>query len=771
MATEESFFGKLAQRRIPQVLGIYLAGSWTALEFSQWAVSRFALSPHWEELTLLILLILLPTVLVLAWHHGAPGRQPWSLFERIFIPLNLLALPLILFYGYADKDLGKVVSTVMVRDAEGQTQTRVVAKSEFTTSLIVFPFRNLTGDPDLDFLSTASSEVLARDLGQSIFMVPMDVFMISKDIQRAGKSPAQLPLSLQLSLADKINRPFLINGSITREQDEYRLSATVYNVRNGKRVAEAKAADPDYFAAMDRVTETIMTRIASNVPEYIDYPIGDLYTDNWAAFRDYSLARALQSFGEQQKDAQPLYLSALERDPTFSYAAYITCLYLLQQNRVVEALKYARLAQQQRDYRLLEREKLSLTATQYFLDKQGDKAFATLDQWITLYPQDWMAYYLKAAFSLGTKRFDDGIANLKKVMEIDPSQQHHWDTIGDTYRNIGRYSEALDAYNRYAEAFPSNPVAYKNMGDLLRQQGKQDQAISNYQRALTLAPQDINVLWSLALTWARSGDFDEAEKLYQSALEQSRTPQDHYDAQLNLATFYWQFGKWQAAKALYLEAYADGFNKLSQGQSIMAESMNAWRYFLAGDEALAEATIDKSLQWADEHQEELIRINILIGKAELLNHQGQADQALELFDSVYLIARQYLENRSDVEIDYLKGRSWLALQEYDKAIAAFEPMMELYPDNLEVLEWPARAHLEAGHLEQAESLYRSILDMAPGYPEYNLAMAELLTRKQDFSGAKTFIDKALSGWQHADMEFPDLRHARKLLEQISAALN
>lgn len=48
---------QLLDRRVPQFVGLYLVGSWGFLEFLDWAVSRYFLSPALIDFTVALLLL------------------------------------------------------------------------------------------------------------------------------------------------------------------------------------------------------------------------------------------------------------------------------------------------------------------------------------------------------------------------------------------------------------------------------------------------------------------------------------------------------------------------------------------------------------------------------------------------------------------------------------------------------------------------------------------------------------------------------------------
>ena len=71
----KSFFRDILSRRVPQILGGYLAGGWIILEFMDWLVRRYPISPNLVEFCLVTLAAMTPTVLLLAYFHGKPGRD------------------------------------------------------------------------------------------------------------------------------------------------------------------------------------------------------------------------------------------------------------------------------------------------------------------------------------------------------------------------------------------------------------------------------------------------------------------------------------------------------------------------------------------------------------------------------------------------------------------------------------------------------------------------------------------------------------------------
>lgn len=107
-----SFLKDLLQRRVPQILGIYLGTSWAIVEFLDWLISRYSLSNAIPDIGLVILASFIPSVIILAYFHGKPGRDKWRRIETFGIPTNVIVSFLILLLIFKGKELGENSSPI-----------------------------------------------------------------------------------------------------------------------------------------------------------------------------------------------------------------------------------------------------------------------------------------------------------------------------------------------------------------------------------------------------------------------------------------------------------------------------------------------------------------------------------------------------------------------------------------------------------------------------------------------------------------------------------
>ena len=84
-----SIFSELLRRRVPQILAIYGAGCWTVVQIVEWIIDRYLISPHLTDLCLIGMLSFIPSIALISYFHGTPGRDKWHPIEKIGIPINI----------------------------------------------------------------------------------------------------------------------------------------------------------------------------------------------------------------------------------------------------------------------------------------------------------------------------------------------------------------------------------------------------------------------------------------------------------------------------------------------------------------------------------------------------------------------------------------------------------------------------------------------------------------------------------------------------------
>ena len=93
---KKSFIKILLERRIPQILGSYFIAGTSLIFFIEYLVDKYQFSSHYPALALFGLISIIPSVIILAYFHGAPGKDEWTKMEKIGIPVNILFIAVVL---------------------------------------------------------------------------------------------------------------------------------------------------------------------------------------------------------------------------------------------------------------------------------------------------------------------------------------------------------------------------------------------------------------------------------------------------------------------------------------------------------------------------------------------------------------------------------------------------------------------------------------------------------------------------------------------------
>jgi class 3 adenylate cyclase len=219
---EKSIFRDLWERRVIQFFAAYLISSWIIVKGVSVIVSQYLLSPYLVDFTWVIFLSLIPTVLFLAYFHGKPGRNKWTKFERIGLPVNFLFTILLLIFIFKGKDLGATTTAVTIENEDGEKIERVVVKNEFRKKIAIFFFENKLKDTTLNWMQYAITNMINYDLLQDVFINTRSGFNFSHKLKEFGfPKGVGLPFTLKKKIADYYHLNYFLCGSFTKKNNEY----------------------------------------------------------------------------------------------------------------------------------------------------------------------------------------------------------------------------------------------------------------------------------------------------------------------------------------------------------------------------------------------------------------------------------------------------------------------------------------------------------------------------------------------------------------------
>jgi len=765
---------ELLARRVPQFLGLYLAGSWAFVEFLDWAVEQFVLSPHITSFVFLLILLLLPTVVMLTWRHGAPGPDRWGRMESIGIPLNLLLAAAVLYTGFSGKDLGAATTTVTLEDEAGNEIERLVPKQAFRKQVALFFFDNESGDETFDWLSYGTTLALQVDLAQQLFVIttsPLDgqESGMLLDLQEAGFADGVgVPLTLMREIADTRHLEYFVKGSFTRSDAGTTLESELYETRRGKLLNRRTFTGADPLDLIDQMSEQL--RHDLDVPEYKieespDLPVSELLTDSPEAFEMMAVAFHRVSAGDIS-GALPLLVSAVEEDPTFALAQAQKAVAHLLSNQRPQA-DSAMQAAMQHLYRLPERTQLGIrTINQWLFEQDAEKALRTATYWTELYPDDIRGHLMLAQLHTSRGERKETIAELEVILELDPSQYDLIRQIGTLHAQGGDFEKALGYYGRYAELFPADYRSFTAIASAYRDLGEHEQARAAYERAQVIDPDEGSIPLALAELEMDLGDFERAVQYREQAHAASRSPQDRFAVYGFDESLHYRHGRFDELEKDYERRLAVASEFMDPVNMMINQGTSEFLRYAheAGREASALRELDRVSGQVSPPFDGLLAFAYLqiyqgLGnRAETLIWIDRLDTTIEALGMEVLRVRVHLATGRVAEME---GDCPEAIADYGRAI-------EINPGSLTPRVWTARCQLALDDATAAEATLLEILRVTPAYPKVRYQLALVYQEMGRTEDAIEQLQAVLEIWKDADPEFIPAQEARARLAELEA---
>ncbi|MFK7848056.1 MAG: tetratricopeptide repeat protein [Rhodothermales bacterium] len=763
-SSDDGALKSLFERRLPQIIGIYIGAVWTFFGFVQWMVNRYVLSPHLEELVLLGALLFLPSVAMLAYGHGSPGRNVWKSYEKIGLTCNVLLAATVLFFMFGDKELGSAQKTVQIVDAEGNAIERLVPKEAFRKRLALFYFENTSGDSELDWLQEAIPTAWQADLSQDLFLTtsPSELFM--DKFQKAGfQDGLGLPLALKRSITTDYNLKYFLTGSINKVDDNLVIKTTLHESKNGKTISTHEYTGSDLFPLIDQMTVELKNDLdlpKKHIEDTIDLPVSEILTSSENALARYRNGIQQMFVARDFPAAVASFTEATTEDPTFAMAHVQKYALLLQQGQMQPALQSLADAQQH-NYRLTEQVKYLLKVGQLNLGGNQEEALEAANQWRTLYPDDLQAHSIVAMLYVIRNNFKEALEANQRIIAIDPFQDKAALEVGRLLKETGKTEEAIAQYEAYIEQYPDKNDGYNRLAEVYFEQGDLDKELETRKIALSVSP-DPEAFRSIGDVLRRSGDLDEALKQYETALSNSKTPQEEMESLLSIGRYYAFRGQYTRAIEEYEKALNIVKTSFPAVMYTVYQGQLALDYYDAGyvqemNDYLVKTMADPTTK---QFPDLLVLTNTTGSQiyaredktAEALQLLDEADAAIEA-SSFFLLKSRVLYNRALV---YQKN------EQFAEAKEVLETYLETETTNASGWNRLGEVQVELGELEDAKSSFEKARRFFPGSPLSYLGLAKIAMAQGTSSEASDYLDKALAVWNEAEENFEPAQEANAL---------
>lgn len=389
--------------KVLQFLAAYLVAAWTFLQFVDWALIRYNISPYWVDLLLWIFIGITPSLLIYFYNQERLNKKVLKLREKIIFPLNVVLIMVVTYFGFGNSDLGATTTKIDYTTEQGEQASVLITKEEFRKTIGIFNFESKTKDSALAWMEWGITILLHEDLSQN-------------------KNLITYPNSFE-STTEKVNNAKIfydtyIDGEYDLIDSTYIITAFIRNSSNAEIISKETVRGTNFLNLIDSITGFVTDKYSSREfksPKYLDLNLEEFTSSSLKAVEHYTK-------GEHE--------NAIKEDSTFALA-YLTS-GKRNLNYSTSKFEERKLADKAYEYR-----------SKLPLQKQGE------------------ALILR---NLAYEQFEDAEELLKIQLQVDPTDQSYNRMLSSLYgrtKNIEAYVDyAKEAYEKNSN--PSNGLNYLN---------------------------------------------------------------------------------------------------------------------------------------------------------------------------------------------------------------------------------------------------------------------------------------------------------------------
>ncbi len=762
---KQAFFRELIERRIPYVIGGYVAAVWLLVEIGDWVSERFSLSSDLSTYIFVGALALLPSVVLIAWGHAKPGKDHWNMAEKTFIPFNVLLA--VLAVVQLAQPVTAVTQVLTVSDEVSGAPVRYeVAKEGYSQRIMTFFWDNDSGDASLDWMSYAGGWLLAEDLQRSPVIqvvTPYNPDVLDELRGKGFNSGQGEPLALDLKIAGDKSMDWLVRGAIDRRQNEWLLKADVYKVSSGERVKSIEVLDGDWISAMDRIADEVGEWVSKSlkskqqlIPELT---IAEHTSSSTEAIQ--SLIRGVNgiNFENDYQVGIEALNQALMHDTGFATARVILMNIYRLNGDLNAASEQAREALKL-DYKLYQETEFMVKAHLYSFSGDVDKVIKVLENWAKVYPQSTQALSTLSNNYQMAGQLENAAATVEQLLQLEPNHDRALNRLADIRMLQGRVDESLELRREFIRRNPANASGHVKYGQALMLNGQWSEARAAFEEAVIFDSDNMDAEILLVKIDAAEGRMQAALDALQALRDRSGTDQQHFDNLVQRETLLLYAGRIEDMLTTMDASEPYGRKILPPlAQLFMLDGKRAASLAMLGrvDEALA---MTQQIRTALKPPYDDYADSLLLSVYEITDqHAAYSEVAERLMQSAQKFPIPTMEPfllSAQARSLHWQGQSEQALEVYDRAITASRrSIIFLQTGEILVKHLVSKAEvlLDLQRYPETVELLREVERMDPLNGEARLMLMQALWHSGEWAEAQAQREHLQRQWAQADAEY------------------
>lgn len=346
-------------------------------------------------------------------------------------------------------------------------------------------------------------------------------------------------------------------------------------------------------------------------------------------------------------------------------------------------------------------------------------------------------------------RYDEALIAYDQAIAQQPDLSWAWARKGRTLRLLERYQEALECYDRALELQPRYAWAWNGKGVILERLDRVSEALGCFQQATDLHPHDVWYWYNLASAFTTLGHLDKAHEILKHALELDPA---HAHSWAKLGQVLRQKNELDDAIYAYEQAikleptYAWAHNGLGLAQKMLGRTRDALNSFRRAARYQPRAV----MHW--------------YSLTEMYVDLGQVQDALE----PALEATRVDPNHP---LSWAKlGQVYRHLKRYDEAIAAYDKSLSIDPTLTWAINGRGIVLEQMGRFAEALECYKQAAAQAPDDVWHWYNQGNVAVLMEDYEAAIMPLRKALDLDPNNARCWARLSKAHRHLNQLEESL-
>ncbi|MGH9397597.1 MAG: winged helix-turn-helix domain-containing protein [Terriglobia bacterium] len=391
-------------------------------------------------------------------------------------------------------------------------------------SIAVLPFRNVSGDSEMEYLSDGISETLINKLSR----LP-DVRVMARSTVFRYKGREVDPQTV----GHELNVRALLTGSVMQRADTLTIGAELVDASKGWRLwgEQYSVAFTDIFAVQDEISREITEKLRLRLTEEARKRVARHYTADPEAYRDY--LRGMYHGNKMTEDGLKKgivhFERAIQRDPHFAlpYAGLSDSYALFAYFGIFPSREVMPKAEQAARKALAIDQNLgevhvSLAGILKSFHWDWSGAEVEYGKAIELSPNYARAHQWYADFLASQKRTDEAIREMDRALELDPLSLIINMEMAWVLYMAHEYERAIEQALKTIEIEPQFSPAHHVLGLANEQMGNQEDAVRSCKKAHDGSGGNPISLAALGHAYAAAGHKPEARGILNELRDQAK---------------------------------------------------------------------------------------------------------------------------------------------------------------------------------------------------------------------------------------------------------